>query len=202
MNASSERLGIQLERLKRTANRIEKLHAEGKVAQRDVDSVYEGLYVRSLTVFEAFIEDLFFDIMLGRVTYPAKRGVAPKVRVGTAAGLYAVLKLGRSHLDWLPYVHTQDRAKVFLRLGRPFCELDASTVETIYRWTVVRNRIAHDSREAEASFTRHILNEYPLPPRRRNPVGFLRQIVQMAPPTSRFEVVLGEMAIVARDLSP
>lgn len=178
------------------------LHAADVVVSRDVDSVYEGLYVRSLTVFEAFIEDLFFDIMLGRVAYPARRGVAPKVRVGTAGGLYAVLKPGRSHLDWLPYHHTQDRARVFLRQGRPFCELDAQTVETMRRWTVVRNRIAHDSREAEASFKKHILNEYPLPARRRNPVGFLRQVVQVAPDTSRFEVVLGEMAMIARDLSP
>lgn len=202
MTASSDRLGIELERLSRTAAKLEALHSVGQLARRDLEAVYEGLYIRALTAFEGFIEDLFFDVMLGRLSYPARRDVLPRIQVRTERVLYSILKPGRSHLDWLPYSQTRDRAKTYLRGGRPFTEVDTSRDLTIYKWTVVRNRIAHDSREAQAKFEQHILAEFALPPRRRNPVGFLRQQIQLNPSVSRFDAILQEMASIAGELSP
>lgn len=202
MPASTDRLGIQLERLGRTADRLETLHAQGSLARRDLDAVYEGIYIRALTVFESFIEDLFFDIMLGRVTYPSRRDVVPRISVRNEAILYGIVKPGRAHLDWLPYGSTRERARLYLRGGRPFCEVDGGADQTIYKWTVVRNRIAHDSREAQAKFEQHILAQYALPPRSRNPVGFLRQQVQVNPNATRFDVILQEMAAIAASMAP
>lgn len=111
-----------LERLNYTRDRMEKLFAARRIRKTDLDSVYEALFLRAVTSFEAFIEDLFLAILEGRVKYNKQR-VRVLMSVTSRDDLMRILLQNQAYLNWLPFHHTERRAKLYLKDGRPFCDL-------------------------------------------------------------------------------
>jgi hypothetical protein len=159
--------------------------------------VYESLFIRAVTHFEAFLEDHFIAILEGRA---GRNRARLRMKVTSRVALMEILLQGEKYLDWLPYKKTEDRAKLYFHQGGPFCELsdgDKSTIKTI---ATIRNAIAHSSAHARAEFERTVIANLALLRGERRPAGFLRSQVRQNPAQNRFEVYVTELARIASDL--
>ena len=184
-----------LERLNYTRERMENLYRDSRVNETDMDSVYEALFLRAVTGFESFLEDLFLAILEERIVYPKNR-VRLKMTVGSRKALLEILLQGSKYMNWLPFNNTVERATIYLRDGKPFSELndgDRSMIKTI---TLIRHAIAHKSSHAMDQFNKIIVS-MALLQRERKPAGFLRS---KSGARTRFEIYLGELGRLAADL--
>lgn len=69
---------IHLNNLEKTRKKMESLLLKRIVVRRDIEQVYEGLYMSSITSFENWIEDLFIGLLVGRLKHYSS-SVAPRV---------------------------------------------------------------------------------------------------------------------------
>jgi len=186
----------RLRALESTRGKLETLHTRQMIARRDLERVYDGLYISAVTSFEDFFEARFYQVML----QPAARRpeVVPRTEFKSSAVLREFVLGGRNFVNWLPFERTEQRAKVYLRGGMPFTVVDAGDKRRMKNWMIVRNAIAHTSREAKRRFEREILAGVPLPPRERTPAGYLRS--QPRPSASRFQTIVLEMLGIAAKL--
>lgn len=182
-----------LQRLNFTRHRMEKLFSEGAISRNDLHSVYEALFLRAVTSFEAFLEDLFVAILVGRAQYTRDRRVKVLMSASSRETLRQILLQGDAYMNWLPFGHTENRAKLYLKEGRPFSELTAGDKSILKTITVIRNAIAHKSPYAISEFERTVINSLPLLPNERSPAGYLRSRITSGQAQSRFEVYMGEL---------
>lgn len=181
-----------LQRLNNTRSRMEILFAARRINRTDLDSVYEALFLRAVTSFESFLEDLFILILLGRVQYSQNR-VKVLMSASSKEALMQILLQGNAFMNWLPFANVEKRARLYLKDGRPFTDLndgDKSQLKTI---TVIRNAIAHKSDHALSEFERTVTGSIPLLQNERSPAGFLRSRITSGPAQSRFEVYMGHL---------
>jgi hypothetical protein len=200
LRAELGKLQRNLQRLNYTRHRMEKLFAAEIISKTDLDSVYEALFLRAVTSFEAFLEDLFLAILEGRARYNKQR-VRVLMSAASREALMQILLQGNAFMNWLPFTNTVKRASLYLKDGKPFTELsdgDKSQLKTI---TVIRNAIAHKSPHALVEFERTVTNSLPLLLNERSPAGFLRSRITSGPAQSRFEVYMGELGRCAGLLS-
>jgi len=190
-------LSRRLRALLQTRTKVESLHAGGSIARRDVERVYEGLYIAAVTSFEGFLEALFFDVLLNGDRYSGS--IHARVEFKSAQVLRAFVLGGRPYVNWLPYDRTNERAAIYLRAGRPFSNANATDKRMMANWMTMRHAIAHTSRHADRTFQRQVVGNLALPPRQRSPAGYLRS--QLRPQVTRFENVLREMETIAAKLS-
>lgn len=61
----------RLKRLEATRAKLETLYSDRHVARRDVERVYEGLYVAALTGFEDYLEARFYETLMVTVQVAA-----------------------------------------------------------------------------------------------------------------------------------
>lgn len=186
-------------RLERTRVRVEDLHAKSLLNSRDLDVVYEGLFLECVTAFETFLETLFFATVMGQLDFPVRR-VKSRIEVRSSQVLRVIVKGDRQFVDWLPYEHTERRAKMYLRQGRPFSDLTDAQTSLIQRVVWTRNAIAHQSREARQKFDRNVLGSTPLLPRERSPAGFLRSQPR-GPGSTQFQLMTNELIRICWDLT-
>ncbi|MBJ7405939.1 MAG: hypothetical protein JHD07_22555 [Bradyrhizobium sp.] len=180
-----------LQRLDNTRDRMERLFAQEQIRKVDLDSVYEALFLRAVTSFEAFLEDLFLAILVGRAQYTGQR-VRVLMSASSRGALMKILLQGSVYMNWLPFEHTEKRAKLYLRDGRPFSDLDIGDRSQLKTISIIRNAIAHKSPYALAQFQKIVIGGAPMLQRERNPAGFLRS--RIAPQQTRFEVHMGQLA--------
>ena len=155
--------------------------------------------MRAVTSFEAFLEALFIDILNGKLRYSRKR-VQVRITTKSRGALMDILFQGDKYMPWLPFNHTEGRAKLYLDGGRPFSELtngDKSVIKTI---TTIRNAIAHKSNHALGEFQKTVIGSQPLLRGERSPPGFLRSQVSSGTVQNRFEVYIGELGRLASTL--
>lgn len=186
-----------LEKIERTRTRMEGLRAAGRITVRDLHSVYEALFLRGVTSFEVFLESLFLAILRQKVRYPKSR-VSLRMTPANDKALMDILQQNQLYLQWIPYHHAEDRAKLYLADGKPFSELrpaDKSVIRTI---TTIRNAIAHSSAHAKAEFERKVIANKALLRGERTPAGFLRTDANAA--QKRFETYMIELSRVAQAL--
>ena len=185
-----------LSTLEMTRKKIERLCSQGCLVRRDVERVYEGLYLDAITSLEATIEDLFIRIITGR-SLPTD--VVVRVLFNSSQVARDVVLGGeRRYLDWFPYNRTEKRAKAFLRGGRPFTQLSAAEKKVLEEMLIIRNAIAHKSPHARKRFQAFVTN-FPLISRERTPAGFLRSKISMT--TTRFQFYAFEMVRIIQLLS-
>jgi hypothetical protein len=188
-----------LRNLDYTRKRMEQLHQDGKIRRRDLDSVYESLFLRAVTSFEAFLEELFLAILERRRRYRGGR-VSLRMTVKSRQALMDILLQGDKYLTWLPFKHTEDRAKLYLDDGRPFTELDDGDKAVIKTIATIRHAIAHRSRHAMNEFERTVIGSRALLPGERKLAGFLRSQSRSGTVQNRFEIYVGELGRIAREL--
>jgi hypothetical protein len=116
----------------------------------------------------------------------------------SSAALMNILLQGRKYMDWLPFDRTIDRAKLYMKDGRPFSDLSPADKGMITRIAIIRNAIAHRSDYALIKFQEVIDIQHPLP-RERTPAGYLRSLV--TPTSNRFDVYAGELKRLTSALS-
>lgn len=179
---------------------MEQLFTERKINKTDLESVYEALFLRAVTGFEVFLEELFISVLRGRTKYSASR-VQLRMEAKSRDALMDILLQGSHYMNWLPYFHTEKRAKLYLKDGRPFSELDDGDRSLIRTVTTIRNAIAHKSPYAIGEFERTVIGSMALLPSEKCPAGFLRTRITSGPGQSRFEVYIGELGRISALLS-
>lgn len=195
-----DKLHRGLQRLDFTRQRMERLFAASEINKTDLESVYEALFLRAVTSFEGFLEDLFLAILDGRTRYVSSR-VQLRMEAKSKEALMEILLQGNAYMNWLPFVHAEKRAKLYLKDGRPFTDLtdgDKSQIKTI---ATIRNAIAHKSPHAKAEFEKHVIGSLPLLNVEKKPAGFLRSRVSSQPNQTRFEVYVSTLGRIAGVLS-
>jgi hypothetical protein len=70
--------------------------------------------------------------------------------------LMDILLRGDKYLLWLPYSNTVDRAKLYLKDGRPFTEIDNGDRSIMKTISTIRNAIAHTGPHATGEFEKVI----------------------------------------------
>lgn len=185
-----------LRSLETTRKKIERLYSQELLVRRDVEKVYEGLYLDAITSLEATIEDLFIRIITRR---SSPSGVVVRVTFNSSRVAREVMLGGeRRYLDWFPYSRTEKRAKAFLRGGRPFTTLSNTDKKVLEGMLIIRNAIAHKSSHSTKKFQNFIIN-LPLTNRERTPAGFLRSKID--PTTTRYQFYASEMIRIIQLIS-
>lgn len=185
-----------LQRLHSTRTRMETLYKSRRVTESDMDSVYEALFLRAVTSFEAFLEAQFLSILLGRANYKPGR-VAVRMTATSRSALMDVLLQGDKYMTWLPFPHTEDRAKIFLKDGKPFTELTSGDRQILQLIVTTRHAIAHRSTHATKQFEKKVIGSMSMLPRERKPAGFLRSPLSAGTKQNRFDLYLIELGRVA-----
>ena len=195
---SLSRFQRELKLIQFTRKRIDGLHSSKMIVNRDAEVTYEALFLRLVTSFEAYLEQLFSEVVAGKHNYPPARKVSVRITATSDAALKEVMNYGRNYADWLPFERTQKRARVFMDAGRPFTDLTRNDVAMIDRIYVVRHAIAHRSEFAMKKFKDEIAAQNLLP-RERSPAGYLMSMVSAS--DTRFDVYAGELARLSAALS-
>jgi hypothetical protein len=194
-----KRFQRHLEKIEITRTRMDSLHSQGQIALRDLESVYEALFLRAVTSFEAFLEELFIAILREKTRYSQRR-VSLRMKATSSAALLEILLQGKDYMQWLPFNETERRARLYLKGGKPFSDLtdgDKSMMKTI---STIRNAIAHRSEFAMNQFATKVVGNQPLLPRERTPAGYLRVPVGARPATTKFDSYMGELSRLSATL--
>jgi len=177
---------------------MERLFSQGHVVLYDVSLFYEGAFLRTITSFEALIEELFIGILSGALA--SSRQVTTKATFRSRAIAREIMLGGRPYVDWLPYRHTENRAEAFFKNGHPFTALSKQDKGELDRILLIRHAIAHQSRSAKANFEKTVLGSLTLLPSERTPSGFLRSRLGVSPPRTQYEEIVGTFNLLARKL--
>lgn len=166
--------------------------------RRDVEQVYAGLYLDAVTSLENVIEELFIGLLVGRIR-SVQSNTVPRVTFKSSEVAREVVFGGQNYVDWLPIDRTEKRAKAFFRNGTPFTNT-VSYRGTIEGFLSVRNAIAHKSSHSQRVFEQRMIDSMPLISREKTPAGYLRSIYRSAPTATRYEYLVSDMGVVAREL--
>jgi hypothetical protein len=152
--------------------RLERLHAQGLLSERDVTRAYEGAFLAYYTSLEQHIERLFMGLVMARLSPPRKSRAL--IQIASDRTAREIVSGDRPYVDWLPIKKTTDRAQTYLSKGQPFDRLRPIDREVLERMHIVRNAIAHRSSHAISRFKRRLIEEHSIPPRQRTPAAYLR----------------------------
>lgn len=179
--------------LEKTRVKMENLFRGGRLSRGDIEKIYESLFMRTITYFEGFVEELFFGLVTKKVKLVHGRvGVVIDFKTETLAR--KITFAGKNYYDWFPYDQTEKIAKRFLKDGRPFTMPDLDPIEKkgikndIENMLIVRNVIAHQSSYSKRRFQEEIISKtIGLLPKEKTPAGFLRNQFRVSPTQTRFE---------------
>lgn len=195
-----DKLISHLNNLNKTRKKMEVLLKRGVIVRRDIEQVYEGLFMGSITSLENWLENLFIGLMVGRIKHNSPL-VVPRVSFNSDLIAREVTFGGRSYLDWLPYgKYTTKRAKAFFRNGVPFTNLGNRDIKKLDILYTIRNAIAHKSHHSLRLFQEEIIGSNPISQQERNPAGYLRGIFRIAPSQTRYENLITEMVLTVKKL--
>jgi hypothetical protein len=151
-----------------------------KNAQPDEEAlVLQGAYLFGVRAFEYFLESQIIYLCNPNSNWGPKeingliRRYVRKISEENPSRVKAMLTMGASYTDYLPYERTERKARVLFARGRPFSLLPATHSEIIKRAHVVRNLIAHESEHSMKQFMKVVCSRYSLRPERRNAAGYL-----------------------------
>ena len=173
--------------------RMEGMRTNNQLTDKDIETVYESLFLRAVVGFEQFCESQFFDILKGDVRY-ALADVERHVKQCEYSALHAIVMQDDDYLDWLPFPRSESRSKLFFRNGHPFTNLDDGERSKIKMCLLIRHAISHASDHARGEFERVVIGNQPLLPAERTPAGYLRSQVRGQ---ARFETHTAQLSAIA-----
>jgi hypothetical protein len=179
---------------------MEGLYADGRIVLRDLHSVYEALFITAATSFEVFLEEHFFSILTEKTKYKKNRKVVLRVKSTSVTTLREILHQGKDYLTWMPFDHTEARARLYMKDGRPFSDLDGGAKSKIKTIHLIRNAIAHKSKHSKRLFDEKVIGTQALLSVEKTPSGYLRAQVSAAPVIIRFEVYMQDLAAIAKSI--
>jgi hypothetical protein len=170
---------------------------EGMLRAREINLLYESIFLRAVTIYEVFCEELFYKLLSAEVSYPKSKKIASRVQ--QCDDIEQLVLYGERFLEWIPFAKTTKRTGVFLRDGRPFSLLEKDDKDKIHRITKIRNAIAHKSQAALSDFRLEVINQVSaLLPHEKSPATFLRS--EISPGVKRIEAYLGDLVEIAQKL--
>ena len=181
----------------RTRQSIEAQFQCGNLLLRDIETVYEGLFLRTVVAFEDLIECTFFDILEGDSPNPDWWARV----VGEKKALRECVLEGKAYLDWLPIQRTLDRANIYLEDGEPFTLFDDDDKSKLFQIITIRNAIAHAGDNARGKFRQKVIGNTNLRRNEKSPAGFLRSIARSNPVTTRFQIYTQSLGNIALKLA-
>lgn len=184
----------RLRSLEYTRNKLHKLFLTGQITRRDIEQVYQGLFLEAVAAFESHIE-LFFIGLLSKSIDPHSRLTVSKATFSSRSTAMPIV-VGSRFYDWLPYSRTRERAEHFFRNGHPFSVLDASEADKTEEFRFIRNAIAHRSDHAKQQFEKNVIGPTSLSPRERRVGGYLAGNFRSSPPQTRYESLTIDMATI------
>lgn len=156
-----------------TRGRVQALFDANQLAKRDLETLYEGLFLKAVVGFESLLEEVFFDVLNGKSSNSKWR---PKF-AGGRQDLRKCVYGKQKYLDWLPIDNTLNRAELFLKRGLPFSRLTADEATDdrgkLTKIVLIRNAIAHQSDFSMEKFRKSVIANTPLPVSEKRPAGFL-----------------------------
>ncbi len=185
--------------MEKTRKKMESLLVKRVIVRRDIEQVYEGLYMSSITSFENWMEGLFIGLLVGRLKHCSSL-VATRVSFKSDRVAREVIFSDRNYVDWLPYRYTEKRASAFFRNGLPFTCLSKSDQKKLEILSYIRNAIAHKSAYSKNKFEHEVIGTIPVTQQERTPAGYLRGIFRITPSQTRYENLINEMAFIAKKL--
>lgn len=194
-----ETLHRKFKTLDRIRNKQESLFKKCCLNKRDIEEVYSAVFLNAVVSFEALIEQLFIGLLAGQIEH-SKYNVKAKICVRNSVVARELVCLTKNYFSWLPFENTQNIAPVFFSGGRPFSFLDSEDRKKIKKCLCLRNAIAHQSEHALNRFKKEVINGVTLMPRERNPKSFLRSQFSSSPVTVRYQVLIGDLLVIARKL--
>ena len=172
--------------------RLEALHARRELSRLDVERAYAGGFLAFFTAYEKAWEDLFFGLLMGRLTVVPP--CVPLVQVRSEVVARRMVHGDRDYLDWLPIDRTSRRASAYFATSHPFSRLTDGDRSVIKRYVLLRHALAHDSDYSTRQFRRHVIGQRVLPPHERRPAGYLRG--PHATGQTRMNLALAELTLV------
>ncbi|MFL2001571.1 hypothetical protein [Microbacterium sp. A1-JK] len=186
-------LSTELQRQSYTFKEARLLHRNGKLTSRGLHTVVEATFLSSYASFEAFVEDLFYDCVLGTSGLPDSVPIADLQNRELAE---SILTLNRPFVKWLPWdVGVGSLASILLQESGPFARMARSVTEKgqLDEARLLRNAIAHNSGAAKMAVRDRISQ---LPARRRT-VGWYLLASPMAGVT-RYETHLANLEAISK----
>lgn len=194
-----QRFEREVDRLQRVADSGQAAATDGAIRASDLDYLLASSFQAIYASFETFLEELFFEVLLGR---SGIESAGPRVAFGSRPEAERVLlrEARAPFLTWLPISNTVKRADTYLTRGRPFNRLHrrGTDLAILDRAKTVRNAIAHNSGAAREQFLRLQMGR--LPNSRRSPAGYLQMLVGTTG-RSQYEVLVTELRRIARSLA-
>jgi hypothetical protein len=194
-----KKLDSRLDELRKTRRRLHKQFEMRRISARDIDAVYEALFLQAVVAFEVYCERMFFAVLTGEIRYSRNIIVC---RLGALPEDTArlVVHQGEKYLDWLPWDRVSDRCKLYLEprpdsAGRPFMDLGNPDTDIISRVVKIRNAIAHASSAAKVKFVKDVADLAKAPPSEHAPGAFLRGT--HSPDVTRLENYLDSILTLA-----
>lgn len=197
----ADRLVRKYRALDLTRKRVDSLHANGQIVLRDKKQFYEGLFLKMHVLFETFLEDLFYGLLVENSAILTPNNIRPRVSVRSHVIARELVQAGKDYMDWIPYERTMDAAKIYFRGGVPFCQLSHAERTDIYKSHVIRNVIAHESRHSLKKFEKHLIGTTVLPVSERTPAGYLMGIFATSPNQTRYELYAAKLKNIAIKLT-
>jgi hypothetical protein len=194
----SSEFASRLQAFERSRVKMERLMVDSRINRRDINLFYEGILLRSVTSFEAMLEELFIGLLTGKITAP--RAIHPRVNFQSTVVARKVVLGGRPYVDWLPYNLTKKRAEAFFRSGIPFTRLDNADERSLVRIVTIRNAVAHQSKAALQKFEREVIGSAALLASERNPAGYLRSVFRLTPRQTQYEDIANTLSYLAQKL--
>lgn len=184
----------RLHSLEFTRKKLDILFSSGSITRRDIEQVYQGLFLESVAAFESFIEELFLSLLTKKVP-PRSNKTVPKVIFTSRSTAIPIVFSGKFY-DWLPYLRTSERAEHFFKNGHPFSVLTPSDLSKTEEFRLIRNVIAHKSNYAKKQFEDKVIGSTLLSPRERKVGAYLVGHFRSSPPQTRYENLIIDMMLI------
>lgn len=176
--------------------------ASPRISRKRRDSIVELAFLRTFLAWETFLEDSFLLYLLGqkppRGRAPHRHTIPPNRKLAEEW----LVPEGRQYAQW-DAVPVSNRAQRFFREGRPFTRALRSHQSTLDETKIIRNAIAHDSKNAHDKFENLVRVKLGTLPPNVTVGSFLGMTVSSSsPPVSFLEFYLEKVEVVARLIVP
>jgi hypothetical protein len=183
-----------------TRIRMEELYSERKIVRRDIEQVYNGLFIDAVTSFEGYLERLFIGLLARKIVIRGLSKIS-KIHISSESTIREVINNGDRYSTWLPFSKTLEKANIYFVKGMPFSKLSGPDLETLNNILCIRNAIAHRSNHAVAKFQTNIIRGLTLLPQEKHPSAFLRSVFRASPVQTRYEYYVLEILRISKLVS-
>lgn len=194
------RLKVDYKKIFLTEKRIKNIRAQNNayIANRDLELMYDAMFLKSITIFESFIEELFIGLLYDNYKLNTKKKVQKHIFPNRKLVLN-FLKHKNSYIEVMPYSKLKDTSNVFFREDNPFLSISENSKNSLNEIYIIRNAIAHKSQFAELKFKKLMANKGVSSPKIYNsPARYLKTL--NSPDRSTFNNYILELNAAAREI--